>query len=344
MGYARNKMLQTVAAILSRPCGPVTVEAIGLPAPGPGEALLRMEACGVCHADLLVAGMQKLPLAPLVLGHEGIGRIEALGPGVSGWQPGDRVGVTFLAATCGRCEYCLSGRERFCPWQANMGFNRHGMLAEWAVAPVQYMVRAPEGLPAAEAAPLCCAGWSAWSAIRETGLEAGQRVALFGMGGLGHLAVQYARECGLRVAAVDISEAKLRLARKLGAEITLPGEEVGRALLKQYGGVDAAVVLTASGEAIREAFRALKRGGTLVLVGLATARPELPLFEAILKGITVRGHYLGSREHLEEVFRLAARGVGRPHVEPHALAETPRMMERLRRGELVGRAVAVFGA
>ncbi len=335
-------MLQTLAAILSRPCGPVTVESISMAEPGPGEVLLRMEACGVCHADLLVAGMQRLPLAPLVLGHEGIGRIEGLGPSVNGWRVGERVGVTFLAATCGRCEYCRNGRERFCPWQSNMGFSRHGMLAERAVAPVQYMVRVPEELPAAEAAPLCCAGWSAWSAVCETGLEPGQRVALFGMGGLGHLAVQYACQRGLRVVAVDVSDAKLRLARKLGAELTLPAEDSGRALLKQFGGVDAAVVLTASPDAIRESFRALKRGGTLVLLGLSSARPELPLFETILKGITVRGHYLGTRRHLEEVFQLAARGVGRPHVEPHPLSETPRMLERLRRGELVGRAVAVL--
>jgi propanol-preferring alcohol dehydrogenase len=338
----REKMLPTVAVVLRAPCGPVSVETISIPEPGAGEVLLRMEACGLCHADLLVAGMQRLPLAPLVLGHEGIGRIEALGPGVDGWRAGDRVGVTFLAATCGQCEYCRNGLERFCPWQSNMGFNRHGLLAERAVAPVSYMVRVPENLPAAEAAPLCCAGWSAWSAVCETGLQPGQRVALFGMGGLGHLAVQYARERGLRVVAVDVSESKLHLARKLGAELTLPAEDAGRALLKRFGGVDAAVVMTASPDAIRESFRSLKRGGTLVLVGLSTARPELPLFETILKGITVRGHYLGTREQLEEVFRLAARGVGRPQVETFPLRDTPRMMERLKRGELVGRAVAVM--
>lgn len=335
-------MPTTLAVILRAPCGPVRVETISIPEPGAGEVLLRMEACGLCHADLLVAGMQKLPTAPLVLGHEGIGRIQGLGPGVDGWRPGDRVGVTFLAATCGQCEYCRTGRERFCPWQSNMGFSRHGLLAERAVVPVQYMVRVPENLTAAEAAPLCCAGWSAWSAVCETGLEAGRRVALFGMGGLGHLAVQYARERGLRVVAVDVSESKLWLARRLGAELTLPATDAGRTLLKQFGGVDAAVVMTSSADAIRESFRALKRGGTLVLVGLSNARPELPLFETILKGVTVRGHYLGTREQLEEVFELAARGVGRPQVETFFLEEVPRMMERLRRGELVGRAVAVM--
>ncbi|MDW8130635.1 MAG: zinc-dependent alcohol dehydrogenase [Bryobacterales bacterium] len=337
-------MLTTQAALLRVPCGPVSVETITIPEPGAGEVLLRMEACGLCHADVLVAGMQNLPMAPLVLGHEGIGRIEALGPGVEGWRPGDRVGVTFLAATCGQCEYCRTGRERFCPWQSNMGFSRHGLMAQWAVAPVQYMASVPENLTAAEAAPLCCAGWSAWSAVCETGLEAGQHVALFGMGGLGHLAVQYARERGLRVVAVDVSENKLRLARRLGAELTLPAEDAGRTLLKQFGGVDAAVVMTSSTDAIREAFRALKRGGILVLVGLSNTRPELPLFETILKGITVRGHYLGNRQQLDEVFRLAARGVGRPQVEAFPLPEAPRMMERLKRGELVGRAVAVMQA
>lgn len=335
-------MIRTLAAILARPCGPVTVEPITLSEPGPGEVLLCMEACGLCHADLLVAGMQKLPLAPLVLGHEGIGRVEAAGTGVTGFSAGERVGVTFLAATCGECDFCRTGRERFCSREQNMGYNRHGMLASFAVAPAQYLVRIPDALPPERAAPLCCAGWSAWTAIRETGLRPGQTVALFGMGGLGHLGLQYARERGLRVAAVDVSETKLELARQLGADIALHSENSGRTLLKQHGGADAAVVFTASTDAIQEAFRSLKRAGTLVLVGLSASRPEFPVFETILKGITIRGSYLGARRDLEEVFRLAARGVGRPHIEPHRLRETPQLLERLRQGELIGRAVVVF--
>jgi propanol-preferring alcohol dehydrogenase len=301
-----------------------------------------MEACGICHSDLFIAAMEKPPLVPLIMGHEGIGRIEELGAGVSSFAPGDRVGVTFLASTCGACEWCRTGRERYCPRQLNAGYTAQGALAGYVVAYAQHLARVPEGLSAAEAAPMCCAGWTAYRAIKETGAASGATVAIFGMGGLGHLAVQFARHAGLRVAAVDVAEDKLALAQGAGAEIVVRAENASRTLQKEHGGVDAAVVLTGAGTAIGQALRSLKRCGTLVLVGLAHGTVDFPAVDAVLKGITVRGSFTGTPQDLEEVFRLAAAGMIHPHVEPHALDDAPGLFEKLRRGELLGRAVIRF--
>src|SRR6202166_2784507 len=202
---------ERTAVVLTAPGGPVQVISQRLSEPGPGEALVRMEACGICHSDVFVAGLEKLPLVPLTLGHEGIGRVEAVGPDVTSVAVGDRVGITFLAATCGECELCRSGRERYCARQLNSGYTVHGALADRAVVRAQYLARIPESLNAAEAAPICCAGWTAYGAVRESGLESGHSLAIFGMGGLGHLAQQYAAIRGVRVAAVDVSAEKLRM-------------------------------------------------------------------------------------------------------------------------------------
>jgi len=334
--------MTTSAAILTEPRGRVAITSIPVVEPGPGEVLLRMEACGLCHSDLFVSSLEKLPLLPLTLGHEGIGRVTALGHGVSGLSAGDRVGITFLASTCRACDLCRTGRERFCQRQFNTGYTAQGALAEYAVASAALLARVPDALPAAEAAPLCCAGWTAYRALREARLQPGQSVALFGMGGLGHLAIQYARHLGVRVAAVDTSEPKLEMARALGAEVALPAENAGRALLKEWGGADAAIVLTGSPAAIQQAFRSLKRTGTLITAGLSTNQYELPIVDTVLKGISVRGSFLGTRADLEEVFRLAQDGVGRPHVETYAIDAAPALLDKMRRGEILGRAVIAF--
>jgi propanol-preferring alcohol dehydrogenase len=320
---------RTQAVILQQAQGAVAVETVYLGEPGPGEVLLRMEACGICHSDLFVAGLERPPLVPVTLGHEGIGRVEAVGAGVPAWAPGGRAGVTFLGTTCGVCEWCASGRERFCPKQTNFGYTLHGALSRFAMVPAAALVRVPEDLSAEIAAPLCCAGWTAYRALREARLEAGQLVALFGFGGLGHLALQIARHQGLRVAVSDPSQEKLDLARTAGAETTVRG-------------ADAAIVFTAAPSAIPQAFRALKRNGTLVLVGLSVTNYELPLLDTVLKGITIRGSYLGTRDDLAQVFALAAQGVLRPHVHTHPLAEAPAILESMQRGEIAGRAVIAF--
>ena len=334
-------MTASQAVRLAHARGAVAVEAVEFTEPGPGEVLVRMESCGLCHSDLYVAGLEKLPLAPVTLGHEGVGRVVAAGSG-STWKEGARVGITFMGTTCGTCEWCVSGRERFCPKQTNFGYSLHGALSQYAVAPASALVGIPEDLPAAEASPLCCAGWTAYGALREAGLPRDGKAALFGYGGLGHLALQIARHRGWRVAAVDVSPAKLEMARAEGAEFTAQAETAGRALQKEYGGVDAAIVLTPSPAAIQQAFRSLKRNGTLVLVGISVNQYELPLVDTIVKGISIRGSYLGTRAELAEVFQLARSGAIHAHVGTHALDETPALLARMQRGEILGRAVIAF--
>ena len=330
------------AAMLGSPRGAVTVETREIPAPGPGEVLLKMEACGVCHSDLFVQSLEKLPLAPVTLGHEGIGRVEAVGPDVDGWRPGDRTGMTFLATTCGACDLCANGRCRFCAKQTNFGYSLHGAMAEYAVAPASTLVRVPDGVPAAQIAPLCCAGWTAMGAISEAAVARGVTVALFGFGGLGHLALQIARSRELRVAVADISEKKLEQAKSAGADFVESAETVSRSLQKQWGGVDAAIVLTPSPAAIQQAFRSVKRLGSVVLVGISVNTYELPLVDTIVKGIQIRGSYLGTREELEAVFAMAAAGPLRPQVTTYPIDEAPAVLDRLRRGEVHGRAVIAF--
>jgi propanol-preferring alcohol dehydrogenase len=315
--------------VLREPRGEVAIDHTDPGQPARGQVRLRMEACGLCHSDLFVCGLDRLPLVPLRLGHEGIGRVESVGEGLDGWKPGDRAGITFLGSTCGVCEWCAAGRERFCPKQTNFGYTIQGALGDWVVAPADALVRVPEGLDSALAAPLCCAGWTAYGAIREAGLHPGQTVALYGFGGLGHIALQIARHQGLRVAVVDSSPEKVAAAQAAGADA-------------EPRGAHAAIVFTAAVEAIPDAFRSLRRNGRLVLVGLSTTKYELPLVDTVLKGIEIRGSYLGSRADLEAVFALAAGGAIRPDVHTHRVEETPALLDRMRRGELSGRAVISF--
>ena len=274
-----------------------------------------MEACGVCHSDLFVAGLEKLPLAPLTLGHEGIARVEAVGAGVSGWSPGDRAGITFLGTTCGSCEWCSSGRERFCPRQTNFGYTLHGALTEYAIVPAAALVRVPEALAAAEAAPLCCAGWTAFGALREAGLKRGDSVALFGLGGLGHLALQMAQGAGTAHRGRGCIGRQAAHGARVGRGSGGPRRRTPAApCRKSTAEWMRRIVLTPSASAIHQAFRALKRTGTLVLVGLAMSQYELPLVDTVLKGITVRGSYLGTPQDLAEVFALAAAGAHPAHV------------------------------
>lgn len=335
-------MMATKAAVLTEARGTVRVQQVHVGEPGPGEVLLRMEACGICHSDLFVSGLEKPPLLPLMLGHEGIGRVETVGPGVSTWAAGERAGVTFLGTTCGCCEFCTTGRERFCPKQTNFGYSIHGALTGFAMVPAGGLIRVPEDLAAMQAAPLCCAGWTAYGALKQAALSPGQTLALFGFGGLGHLALQMARIEGLRTAVADVSEEKVEMARASGADFAAPAGAASKVLQKEWGGVDAAVVFTGSAAAIPAAFRSLKRNGTLVLVGISVSQYELPLVDTIVKGVSIRGSYLGSRQDLARVFELARSGAVRPHVHSHSLEETPEILESMRRGEVPGRAVICF--
>jgi propanol-preferring alcohol dehydrogenase len=334
--------MTTKAAVLPAPQAAVEIRAVDLAAPGPGQVLVRLEACGICHSDLFVAGLAKLPRTPLTLGHEGIGRIEAVGPNVTHLHTGDLVGITFLGSVCGECAYCTTGRERFCPKQKNTGYTLDGALAGYALADAAQVLPIPDDLDATAVAPLCCAGWTAYGAIREAALSAGASLAIYGYGGLGQLALQYARTQGLDVAVADVSDLKLELARAAGAAFTTPAAKSGRAIQKQFGGVDAAIVFTGSVPAMEQAIKSVKRTGTVVLVGLTTNDLTLSITETVLKGLRIAGSFLGTRADLETVFRLAREQNIRPATEIFTLDQTPDVLTRLNAGDIRGRAVVAF--
>ncbi len=334
--------MTTKAAVLTAPQGGVEVRTVDLAEPVPGQVLVRMEACGICHSDLFVSGLAKLPRTPLTLGHEGIGRIEVVGDNVADLRVGDRVGITFLGSTCGECVYCRSGRERFCPKQKNTGYTLDGALAGYAVADALRVIRVSDDALASNVAPLCCAGWTAYGAIRETGVPHGATLAIYGYGGLGQLALQYGLLQGLNVAVADISDAKLERAKAAGAFLTSQSQDSGRTLQKTLGGVDAAIVFTNSTQAMEQAIKSVKRTGTVVLVGLTTRDLALSLTETILKGIRIVGSFLGTRHDLETVFRLgSAQGII-PSTETFPLDQSPEVLAKLERGEIAGRAVIAF--
>jgi propanol-preferring alcohol dehydrogenase len=329
------------AAQLTGPQQAVVVQPTELAPPGPGEVLVRMQACGICHSDVFVSSLPQLPLVPLTLGHEGIGVVVEAGPGVDNVRAGDRVGITYFASSCGECEYCKSGRERLCPKQKNSGYSAHGALTDYSVVSAQQLIKVPAQLDAVQAAPLCCAGWTAYGALRNAGLQEGQTVAIFGFGGLGNYALQFALREKLRPIVSDVSEEKLESARALGAA-TFLSEGAGRRIVKEAGGAHAAIVFTGSGPAIEQAFRSLKRAGTLVLVGLGAADFALPVTEAIQKAIRIQASYLGTRQDLETIFRLAAEAPIEIPTNPRPLEEVPATLQQLKAGKIQGRAVVTF--
>lgn len=300
------------AAVVNQFGEPLQIEERSVPLPAAGQVLVRIEASGLCHTDIHAANgdWPVKPNPPFVPGHEGVGVVEALGQGVTEVAVGDRVAIPWLGWACGTCEYCVSGRETLCLAQQNTGYSIDGAYAEYAVASARFVVRVPEGIDPIEAAPLACAGVTTYKAVKVAGVRSSELVAVFGIGGLGHLAVQYARIAGGRVVAVDVSTEKLDLARTLGADVTVeamstPPEEV----IQGLGGADAAIVTAPSPSAIASAFRSLRRGGRLVFVGLpADNTMELPIFETVLGGITVTGSIVGTRADLAEVYELHALG------------------------------------
>lgn len=291
---------------------PMEITERPVPEAGPGEILVRIEASGLCHTDIHAARGEwpVKPAPPFVPGHEGVGLVEQVGPGVTEHAVGDRVALPWLGWACGTCSYCVTGWETLCESQRNTGYSIDGAHAEYAVAAARYAVRVPDGVDPFEAAPLTCAGVTTYKAVKVAGVRPGERVAIFGIGGLGHLAQQYAQIFGAETVAVDVTAEKLELATSLGAAHTVDAattDPVER--ITALGGVDVAIVLAASPRVIEQAHRSLRRGGRLVLVSLpADNAITLPVFETVLKGITVLGSIVGTRADLAEVFALHAAG------------------------------------
>ena len=300
------------AAVVPALGSPLEIRDLPVPAPGPGQVLVRVQTSGVCHTDIHAArgDWPVRPNPPFVPGHEGIGIVEQVGSGRAVRRVGDRVAVAWLGSACGRCDYCVSGRETLCESQRNSGYSTDGAYAEYVLADERFVVPVPEGVSSFDAAPLTCAGVTTFKAIKVAGVAPGERVGVFGIGGLGHLAVQYARICGGIVTAVDVAEEKLHLAAELGAdEVVNAATTDPVAAIRNLGGVDVAVALAASPRSFEQAFRSLRRGGRLVCVALpADGTMHIPIFDTVLGGISVIGSIVGTRKDLADVFALHAAG------------------------------------
>jgi propanol-preferring alcohol dehydrogenase len=313
------------AAVVHAFTKPLVVEQVARLALEPGQIRIEVEASGLCHTDIHAAhgDWPVKPSPPFVPGHESVGIVCELGPGVTEVSLGDRVALPWLGYACGVCDFCVSGRETLCLEQKNMGYSIDGGFGEYATAYARYVVRVPEGVDPFDAAPLTCAGVTTYKAVKVAGTRSSDLVAVFGVGGLGHLAIQYAAIAGGRVVAVDLHDEKLELARELGAEFTVnAAKEDPVAAIQKLGGANQAIALAVSPKAFEQAYGSLRRGGRLVLVSLPKeGELRLPVFDTVLKGISVIGSIVGTRADLAEVFRLHAAGRTRVFYEPRRLED-----------------------
>jgi propanol-preferring alcohol dehydrogenase len=304
------------AAVVHRFHDPLSVEQVPRRELEPGQIRVKVEASGLCHTDIHAANgdWPVKPSPPFIPGHEGVGTVVELGPGVTEVALGDRVAMPWLGYACGTCDYCVSGWETLCLEQENMGYSIDGGFGEYATAYARYVVKVPEGIDPLDAAPLTCAGVTTYKAVKVAGTRSSDLTAVFGVGGLGHLAIQYAAIAGGRVIAVDLIDEKLELARQLGAEFTVnAANEDPVEAIQKLGGADQAIALAVAPRAFEQAYGSLRRGGTLVFVALpADNEVSLPIFETVLNGITIVGSIVGTRADLREVFDLHR--AGKTHV------------------------------
>ena len=331
------------AAVVREFGSPLTVEQVPMPELGPGQVRVKVECSGLCHTDIHAANgdWPVKPSPPFIPGHEGVGAVTELGPGVSEVAVGDRVAMPWLGYACGTCDFCVSGWETLCLEQKNMGYSIDGGFGEYAVAYARYVVKVPEGVDSFDAAPLTCAGVTTYKAVKVAGTRSANLVAVFGVGGLGHLAIQYAAIAGGRVVAVDLIDEKLELARELGAEFTVNAKtEDPVEAIQRLGGADQAIALAVSPRAFEQAYGSLRRGGTLVFVALpADNEVTLPIFETVLNGITIVGSIVGTRTDLREVFELHAAGKTRVIRETRPLDQVNDAIADVEAGRVAARIV-----
>ena len=331
------------AAVVHDFAAPLVIETVPKPIAGVGEIVVSIEASGLCHTDIHAAhgDWPVKPTPPFTPGHEGVGIIESVGPGVTEVSVGDRVAIPWLGYACGTCEYCVSGRETLCLQQKNTGYSVDGGFAEYVKADAKYVVRVPEGVDPFDAAPLTCAGVTTYKAVKVAGTTSSDLVAVFGVGGLGHLAVQYAAIAGATVVAVDLYDEKLALALDLGATYVVNArlQDPAKAI-QDLGGADQAIALAVSPRAFEQAYQSLRRGGTLVFVALPKDNHvELPIFETVLNGITVVGSIVGTRQDLREVFELHALGRTKVIRETRSLDDVNEAIDDVEAGRVEARIV-----
>ena len=331
------------AAVLHEFGGPLHIEEMPVKEPGPHQVLVKVVTCGVCHTDLHACqgDWPVKPKVPLIPGHEAIGYVAALGKDVKNIKEGDIVGVPWLYSACGCCEFCITGWETLCESQQNGGYSVDGGYAEYVIADARYVAHFPANINFLEMAPIICAGVTVYKGLKETDTKPGEWVAISGIGGLGHLAVQYAKAMGLHVAAIDVSNEKLQLAKSLGAELTVNAREQdpGAFLKKETGGMHGVLVTAVSPVAFKQGISALRRKGTISLNGLPPGSFDLPIFETVLNRYTVRGSIVGTRKDMQEAIAFAVEGKVKATVHAAKLEDINSVYDQMKKGEIDGRVV-----
>jgi propanol-preferring alcohol dehydrogenase len=335
------------AAVVNAFGKPLQIEQVPVPTPGWGEVLIKVIATGVCHTDLHAADgdWPVKPALPFIPGHEGAGVVAAVGSGVTGLKEGDAVGVAWLHDACGGCEYCMTGWDSLCEAQHNTGYSVNGSFAEYVIGAAPYVGRLPSNPDFAAMAPILCAGVTTYKGIKETEAKPGEWIAISGIGGLGHIAIQYAKAMGLHVAALDVTEEKLALARVLGAEATVDAKSpdaVAQIVKLTGGGAHGALVTAVSPPAFSQALHMVRRKGTVSLVGLPPGDFPTPIFDVVMKRITLRGSIVGGREDLAEAIAFAAEGKVHVEISKARLEEINQVFADLKEGTISGRVVIML--
>ncbi len=335
------------AAVVEELGKPLVLRELDIPVPGPGQIVVKTEACGVCHTDLHAArgDWPVKPTLPFTPGHEGIGKVVQIGTGVTIVKVGDRVGVPWLYSACGHCEYCLKAWETVCPEQQFTGYTKNGAFAEYLLADPNYVAHIPDGLSAKDAAPLICAGITSYKGIKETKAKPGEWIAISGIGGMGHLAIQYAKVMGLKVCAIDVEDSKLEHAKKLGAELTYNAKNANTVekLKKDTGGGAHGVLITApSIEAFKQGVGMTRKLGTCVLVGIPPGDFPTPLFDVVANCIHIVGSFVGTRQDMAEALAFAVAGKVKAEIELQPLSAINKVFDRLQHGDVPSRVVIDF--
>ncbi|GAA1337834.1 alcohol dehydrogenase AdhP [Kocuria palustris] len=322
------------------------IEDMPLPEPGRDQALVRLIASGVCHTDLHAAhgDWPVKPEPPFVPGHEGVGEVVAVGEGVTRVSVGDLVGNAWLWSACGECQHCQEGWETLCENQVNGGYSMNGSFGQYMLVDARYCPLIPEGADPFEIAPVLCAGVTVYKGLKVTGVRPGQWVVISGVGGLGHIAVQYAVAMGMRVIAVDVADDKLALAERHGAEITINamGPDPAEAIQEAVGGAHGVLVTAVHPDAFGQAIGMVRRGGTIVFNGLPPGDFPAPIFDIVLKGLTIRGSIVGTRRDMEEALEFYSRGLIHPTFSKRPLNEINEVLDEMDHGKIEGRVVLEY--
>lgn len=334
----------TMKAAVVREFGkPLQIEEVEVKRPGRNQILVKVIASGVCHTDLhAVDGDWPVkPKMPLIPGHEGVGYVVAVGQDVNIVKEGDPVGVPWLYSACGGCEHCITGWETLCETQQNGGYSVDGGFAEYVIADARYIGKLPNNPNFMEMAPILCAGVTVYKGLKETETKPGEWVAISGIGGLGHVAVQYAKAMGMHVAAIDVADDKLDLAKRLGADLVVNAKNTnpGEYLKKETGGMHGALITAVSPTAFKQGLETLRRKGTMALNGLPPGNFDLSIFDTVLNRITIRGSIVGTRKDLQEAIEFAAEGKVKANVTSAKLEDVNDVFDKMKKGQIEGRMV-----